>query len=196
MTIYLVRHGETTLNQEKKFYGSLDIELNEVGYRQGQELAGKLKQLSFEKVYISGLKRTKQTAELIAPKNRYQMMLELNEKSFGLWEGLSADEIAVTYKKEWQAWLEEPFDRTPPEAEAFSNFKKRVLAGMKRIEKDIDLENQVNTLIVGHLGVLRVLDQYFNGSNAMDFWSIDYKQGTYTVYEYENQQYHLVERCR
>lgn len=195
MAIYLVRHGETSLNQEKKFYGSLDIELNEVGRCQSEKVADKLKHLSFEAVYISGLKRTKQTAELIAPKNTHQIIPELNEKSFGVWEGLSADEIEAKYPEEWQAWLEEPFEKTPPEAETFSSFKQRVLAGMKRIEKDFDEKNQTNLLIIGHLGVLRVLDQYFN-REIIDFWSIDYKQGTYTVYEFKNQHYHLVERCR
>lgn len=193
MLIYLVRHGETVFNQQKKFYGEKDISLNRVGRLQSMQIAEKLRSTSFDQVYVTGLKRTMETASLITKNCDCTVLPAFNEKSFGLWEGLSADEIEASYPEEWLIWLENPFDVTPPEAETFSAFKARVLEGIIEIEKSFSSNGWENLLIVAHLGTLRILDQYFNDSST-NFWSIDYKQGTYTLYEYKNQCYQLLGR--
>lgn len=192
MNIYLVRHGETTFNQEKRFYGLSDCPLNRTGRHQSQRLQKKLQQVNFDKVYVSELSRTQETAQLIIGNQDYQVMPAFNEKFFGLWEGLTANQIEHTYPREWQAWLAAPFDYTPPQAESFRDFQTRVLTGMKEIEAE-DQQSQV--LIVGHLGVLRLLDQYFHQPPA-DFWEIDYQQGCYTSYQYTKKNYQLIERNR
>ncbi|MGX7148593.1 histidine phosphatase family protein [Enterococcus ureasiticus] len=188
--IYLIRHGETSLNREKKFYGSLDVSLNETGINQSQQIAEKLKNVPFSTIYVSQLQRTLETAEIIRAKKKYCVVPEFNEKSFGLWEGLTAYQIEASYSKEWQAWLDAPLDRTPPKAEVFESFKQRVLEGIAKIEARLAGNPEADILIVGHLGVLRVLDHYFNGY-LTDFWSSDYRQGMYTMYHYENNCYQL-----
>ncbi|WP_086313472.1 alpha-ribazole phosphatase [Enterococcus sp. 7F3_DIV0205] len=188
--IYLIRHGETLLNQEKKFYGSLDVSLTETGKKQSRQIAEKLKEIYFSNIYVSQLKRTLETAEIVRPEEQYYVLSELNEKSFGAWEGLSADQIEASYKKQWQAWLDAPLEKAPPEAESFKQFKHRVLHGFSKIEGTLAENPQTDILIVGHLGVLRVLDHYFNHYST-DFWSCDYQQGMYTMYRYENNSYQL-----
>jgi broad specificity phosphatase PhoE len=59
-----VRHGETGLNKEKAFRGPLDVELNEEGKKQAEELRDFLKDVSFSSAFRSDKKRTKQTAKI------------------------------------------------------------------------------------------------------------------------------------
>ncbi|EOI01909.1 hypothetical protein UAY_01317 [Enterococcus moraviensis ATCC BAA-383] len=188
--IYLVRHGETELNKERKFYGSLDVSLNQTGRQQSSVLAEKLCPIQFAQLYTSGLKRAQETAAIIKPNEEYKILPEFNEKSFGLWEGLSADQINYNYPKEWSAWLDEPFLKTPPKAEEFACFKQRVITGIKQIEGNLIHNQDQPILIVAHLGVLRVIDQYFT-SVYSNFWSIDYQQSCYTCYRFKENRYQL-----
>jgi alpha-ribazole phosphatase len=94
MKIILIRHGETEYNRRHLFYGKTDISLNDTGVQQAYFLNEKLAGMRLEvPIYTSSLKRTIKTAELIFPDQKKISLNELDEKDFGLWEGLSADQI-------------------------------------------------------------------------------------------------------
>ncbi|CAM3266327.1 histidine phosphatase family protein [Vagococcus fessus] len=177
--IYLIRHGETPLNYEKKFYGKLDVSLNQKGINQSLELQRKLSDISFTKVYTSDLNRTIETALLVTKIDEHSLikMNKLSEKGFGLWEGLTANEIQEHYPNEWQSWLDEPFKVTPPEAEAFFSFKERVESGFCEILDSYKQHPEEDILVVAHLGVLRLVWQFIKPETC--FWDIDIPQGTY-----------------
>ena len=65
MILYLARHGKTAWNVEHRSQGWKDIPLNEEGLLQARELAEKLKNIDFETIYSSDLKRSKKTADII-----------------------------------------------------------------------------------------------------------------------------------
>ncbi len=65
MNIYLIRHGETEQNKRKKFYGKLDVGLNEKGKEQSYKAGEFLKNIDFNKIYVSDRKRTRETVEKI-----------------------------------------------------------------------------------------------------------------------------------
>ncbi len=67
MRIYVVRHGQTEMNNRKALQGRSNYPLNEAGIAQAQKAAEELKHIAFAKVYTSPLKRAIQTAEIIAP---------------------------------------------------------------------------------------------------------------------------------
>ncbi|AQG79311.1 histidine phosphatase family protein [Spirosoma montaniterrae] len=88
-TIYLIRHGETDYNRRGVVQGSgVDSDLNDMGRAQAQAFFDAYQHVPFSKVYISGLKRTYQTAlpfiELGIP---YEKLTGLNEISWGVMEG-------------------------------------------------------------------------------------------------------------
>ncbi|WP_431380337.1 histidine phosphatase family protein [Enterococcus gilvus] len=56
-------------------------------------------------VYTGSLKQTIETAELSFPNHPKFHLPELDEKDFGLWEGLRADQINQRYPVVWQRWL-------------------------------------------------------------------------------------------
>ena len=65
MELYLIRHGKTIWNAENRLQGRTDIELNEEGIAAAKELGEKLKNIHFDMIYSSPLKRAFNTAELI-----------------------------------------------------------------------------------------------------------------------------------
>lgn len=65
-TIFLVRHGETVDNARQIMQGQTQGELNEMGFKQAQEVAARLSSEAIDSVVASDLHRAIQTAEIIA----------------------------------------------------------------------------------------------------------------------------------
>ena len=70
MKIYLVRHGETTLNARGCYYGRTDVCLSGRGRRQAEELRNFFGQVPLDAVVTSPLKRAAETAEIILSRPR------------------------------------------------------------------------------------------------------------------------------
>jgi len=182
--IYLTRHGETELNKQHKFYGAMDVDLDDKGYEQAQELADKLADCQFQVVISSTLKRAVATTEVIL-NNRHNIPWikdpRLNEMDFGAWEGADADQIEAEFPVEWQAWLDDTFGYVPPKAEGFKNFKHRVFSSLDEI---VSKYGNQSILIVAHQGVLRLIHQYFDSDSS--FYDDNFKAGYYSVINTNN----------
>ncbi|MBD2704471.1 histidine phosphatase family protein [Spirosoma sp. BT702] len=87
--IYLIRHGETDYNRRGVVQGSgVDADLNDMGRAQALAFFQAYQHVAFDKIYISGLKRTYQTAELFIELGLpYEKLTGLNEISWGVMEG-------------------------------------------------------------------------------------------------------------
>ena len=82
MLIYLLRHGLTAYNAEKRYQGQRDIPLCPAGRAQLRQA-----DLRPETVYITPLCRTRQTAEVLFPGARLVEVKDLQEMCFGSFEG-------------------------------------------------------------------------------------------------------------
>ena len=91
MDIYLIRHGETDYNREKRLQGETDIPLNSRGIELAQMTAQGMKGLHFDRVYTSPLVRAVKTAEIIRGDRDIPIIPTdgLKEISFGDYEGLT-----------------------------------------------------------------------------------------------------------
>lgn len=186
MKIYLLRHGETAYNQKRCFYGVTDVPLNQTGIAQSQQMQEKLHFFPADyAVYASEKLRTRQTAEIVFPRRSVTSLACFNEKSFGRWEGLTADEIGKKYPKEWQDWLDRPFDYTPPEADNFHSFKEKVINGFCEL-----LMKQQSFAIVSHLGVSRVILSFC--FPEQDFWDFQLDQGCYSCLDYSEKGFKIL----
>ncbi|CAM4761697.1 unnamed protein product [Rotaria magnacalcarata] len=88
--IYMIRHGETDWNIEKKIQGHTDTQLNAKGKLQAQQLQEKFTGINFTKVVSSDLIRARLTAELFLGPDKSAMIETsplLRERCFGIWEG-------------------------------------------------------------------------------------------------------------
>ncbi len=88
-TIYLIRHGETELNRQGVVQGSgIDSDLNEVGFMQANAFFEAYKDVHFDKIYTSKLRRTVQSVqEFINLGIPWEQLEGLNEISWGEKEG-------------------------------------------------------------------------------------------------------------
>jgi broad specificity phosphatase PhoE len=103
-TIYLIRHGETLWNRERRIQGHQDVPLSETGLEQARRLGKYLRGIHFHGMYASDLQRAVQTAEeVIAGRNlSVHTFPSLRERYLGEWEGLSFESLKKQYPEDWQ----------------------------------------------------------------------------------------------
>lgn len=93
-SISTLRHARTAYNQEKRYAGSINIPLCEQGCREAEEAASKMKDLAFDAVVTSRLRRAHETARIITPAGVPVLRTRLcNERNFGIMEGLTWDDV-------------------------------------------------------------------------------------------------------
>ncbi|WP_295731921.1 histidine phosphatase family protein [uncultured Limosilactobacillus sp.] len=91
--LYLIRHGETTLNRLGRMQGQIDSFLTEKGHYQAKQTASSLKAIKFSAIFSSDLGRAKQTTqdiinELQLANLPYRTSSDLREVNFGFFDGL------------------------------------------------------------------------------------------------------------
>lgn len=91
-TLYLIRHGETDWNRNKRFQGHQDIPLNQTGEAQALLLADELREVGFGAVYASPLLRAFHTAKHLS--QEINLDHRLKEMSYGIHDGKHWDELA------------------------------------------------------------------------------------------------------
>lgn len=127
--MYLVRHGETDWNQDKRIQGRTDIPLNGRGRAQARALAERLADLSLDEIYASDLLRARETADIIAARQPRAVAVsarpDLRECHYGLWEGLTREEVARRFPADWQAWLASGESSCPTDGEDFLSLSER-----------------------------------------------------------------------
>jgi len=155
--LFLVRHGDTADEEIKKIYkGTLDIPLSEKGRSRIERAGTFLSRFSLNHVYTSALSRCIESGSIIAKPHRLPIkpVEGLNEIHFGLWQGLSFDEISRMYPDDFRKWLSDPEVHSPPEGETLRDAKKRIDTAVSRI---ITGHRGENVAVVAHGGVLRIL---------------------------------------
>src|SRR5688572_19878784 len=102
-TIYLIRHGATEWNLNKRAQGQADIALAPEGHRQAVVTAERLSSVPLAAVYSSDLKRAADTAAPIAASHGLEVQTDrdLREIDQGEWTGLEVDEIRRRWPDLW-----------------------------------------------------------------------------------------------
>jgi phosphoserine phosphatase len=133
--IVLVRHGATDWNLQGRCQGITDRELSDVGVRQAEQLAALLSSEGFQAIYSSGLRRARQTAELISQPHNLPVMIEedIRELNHGALEGLTFNEIKQNYSDFLTRWRIEPAEIQVPGGEKLTDVAERAWQGVTRI---------------------------------------------------------------
>ncbi len=181
--VIFVRHGETSWNHSKRYQGHSDIPLNEKGLQQAKLVARRLKGESIRAVYSSDLTRAIQTAEAIASKHSLRPMIlpELREVNFGLWEGLTYEEIMADWPEILSAIYSKSGASLIPEGESFDDVQKRTTIGLAKCIADHDDET---IAIVSHGGTMRVLLCDALGLDLTNMWSLRQDSTAINIVEY------------
>lgn len=127
--IYLIRHGETMWNREKRLQGHIDIGLNDRGHWQAKQLGQHLSDRPLAAVISSDLSRAMDTAKAVAAYHQMELLLDagLRERHYGIMQGLSHDEIIEKHPRNHAAWKNREIDFVPESGESLQQFYDRVL---------------------------------------------------------------------
>ncbi|HEV2533121.1 histidine phosphatase family protein [Phenylobacterium sp.] len=105
--IYLVRHGETEFNRERRWQGIKDSPLTELGVRQARAMAGLLADLTVRdpgpwRIVASPLGRTRQTAAIVSERLGLPIAFDerLREHSIGEFDGERADDVVPQLRQD------------------------------------------------------------------------------------------------
>ncbi|MBL7514620.1 bifunctional RNase H/acid phosphatase [Frankia nepalensis] len=156
----LLRHGQTQVSVEKRFGGTVDAPLTEVGRAQASSAAARLRGEAFDAVVSSPLARARQTAEaalsgLVPADGRDKVDFvvddELRETDFGAWEGLTFAEARERHPDALSAWLADPAVG-PPGGESLAATIDRVRAAL---DKHLAAYPGGRLLVVTHMGPIK-----------------------------------------
>jgi len=94
--VYLARHGETAWSISGQHTGLTDLPLTQSGEQRARLLGERLSELSFARVFVSPLKRARQTCSLAGFGGVAQIDPDLTEWNYGDYEGLTSEAIHAT----------------------------------------------------------------------------------------------------
>jgi len=141
--LYLVRHGETDWNRQRKIQGSTDIPLNATGREQAAATGALLASRSWDAVFASPLSRAFETASIIADSVGLPAptpVPDLVERNYGEAEGLTDAEI------------DDRYPGAVPGQETREAVVERVLPALMTIA---DSHPDQSVIVVSHGGVIR-----------------------------------------
>jgi broad specificity phosphatase PhoE len=151
----LLRHGQTPMSVQKRYAGTSDVPLTDVGVRQAVAAAESLASAGIEVIVTSPLQRAVRTAGEVAATTGAPMLTDegFRETDFGAWEGLTFAEVRQRWPAEVGAWLANP-EVAPPGGESFAEVSKRVTDALHRVLAGREGQR---ILIVSHVTPIKTL---------------------------------------
>ncbi|MHA6310120.1 MULTISPECIES: 2,3-diphosphoglycerate-dependent phosphoglycerate mutase GpmB [Pantoea] len=156
LQVYLVRHGETVWNAERRIQGQSDSPLTEKGEQQAHQVGERVRSLGITHIIASDLGRTRHTAEIIADACGCVVTLDprLRELNMGVLEKRPLDGLTAE-EEQWRATLVNGTEGGRiPNGESMTEMATRMHQALNAC---LDLPAGSRPLIVSHgmaLGVL------------------------------------------
>lgn len=187
MKLYIIRHAETEYNKKGIIQGSeVDSDINDVGESQANSFYEYYKNINFDKIYVSDLKRTFQTIRRFTEKgSSYEKLKEFNEISWGVNQGKSDD--LEDYARLIDTWLAGNLDNKFEEGESPNEMSVRLVKGFNKVLDD----DHDTVLLCIHGRALRILlskiidndltkmDKYVHSNTGL--YILEYKNGKYEI---------------
>ena len=187
MKLYIIRHAETEYNRKGIIQGSeVDSDINDIGESQANSFYEYYKDINFDKIYVSDLKRTFQTIRRFTENgSSYEKLKEFNEISWGVNQGKSDD--LEDYAKLIDTWLAGNLDNKFEEGESPNEMSVRLVKGFDKVLDD----DHDTVLLCIHGRALRILlskiidndltkmDKYVHSNTGL--YILEYKNGKYEI---------------
>lgn len=145
-TVYFIRHGESMGNTEGYFQGRSDCDLSRNGLLQLETLKERFKNISFDAIYSSPLKRTLLTAQAVSFYSKLPVQIDdgLIEIDGGIFEGLSFKEIPSRYPNEFDIFCNRLHMFAPEKGESVVQVYERMISAVDRLVR----ENATKTIVL------------------------------------------------
>ncbi len=179
MKIYVIRHGETRLKDIGQLQGWVDEPLNENGISLARITGEALKEVPFDIVFTSPLKRARETAELVtAPSQEYQgreipIVNEdrLKELNWGSWESLGCTEenFAIPDRERYNKFFTDGLHfEGSPDGESIADVCLRTKSFFEELIHDPRYQDKTVLISTHGCAMRAMLNSYYEDSS--DFW--------------------------
>jgi broad specificity phosphatase PhoE len=189
---YFIRHGETVWNAEGRLCGRTDVPLSEVGRRQAQLLAARLRAVPVEALYSSPLERALETARLIglAIGREPEVDRRLAELNYGVWEGRTFEEIKHSTPTDYRNWDADPARLAPPDGETGLQLVDRVMPFLAELAQR---HQKGNVVVVCHKTVCRLLTCQIMGIPLSEYRKrIIMENAALNIFESKDGKWHVM----
>jgi len=173
MKIYIIRHGETQWNTERRMQGWGNSDLTALGTSQAKQLGEAFADIDFDKVITSPLGRTLETTKLIVGDRDLDVMIDENfkEMGFGPWEGKNPDVLKEQYPDQYyNFWHQAHNYGTIDGGESFTTVQKRIEKGMAHILDAYDEKPNSKVLLVTHAMIIKLILLHIKGLPLERLW--------------------------
>jgi broad specificity phosphatase PhoE len=156
LTLYFLRHGQTTCSRDNVFCGWLDPELTAEGVEMAEAFTEAYRSIPWRAVFSSPMRRTVATAQPLCDALGLRMELRtgLKELSYGKWEGHSVEKVDSDYHDDYIRWLADPAWFPPTSGELAVAVANRALTVIEEIKQR---HPHGNVLIVSHKATIRII---------------------------------------
>ncbi len=215
--VVLIRHGQSTWNNENKFTGWTDVDLTEQGEKEAVKAGELLKKegFSFDKAYTSYLKRAVKTLNIVLDVMDLDWIpvektWRLNEKSYGMLQGLDKAETAAKYGDDqvliWRRSYDVPptaldadDERSPYMDKRYSKVDRNDLPLTESLKDTVDrilpywdneilasLKDNDEIIVAAHGNSLRGIVKHLKNISEQDILSLNIPTGVPYVFEFDD----------
>lgn len=181
-TVFLVRHGKSQGNLQRRFQGHYENKLGEIGIEQVQYLRDSLKKQRFDAVYVSPIGRAMQTAELLLRGRDLKIIPDegLTERKFGELEGMALSEAEIMHPGISDFYFGVKDDVPIKGVESFEKLGSRAISTLQRI---ISANEGKVILIISHFYWIKGLICEIMGSRYDELTKFTIPPSSVTVLE-------------
>ncbi len=189
--LVLVRHGLSVYNDQNRFTGWKNVDLNQQGRNEAKQAVKLLKSYKFDIAFTSDLIRAQETLDIILKgleQNNISIIknLALNERDYGDLIGQNKTEAAEKFGKEQVHIWRRSFDTPPPGGESLKDTADRVIPYLKNEIMPHILEGK--TIIVGaHGNSIRAIVMHLQNYNSEQILKTEIGWCEPWVFSFENE---------
>jgi alpha-ribazole phosphatase len=176
LELILIRHGQTDCNRDGIYIGRTDVPLNKTGKESARRMGSILQKEAITAFYASDLQRCRQTAELLKLDKEIIYSEKLREIDFGLWEGLTYEDIVRLHPDTLDCWQKDLQQFQAPQGESFCAMQERVVSQIGHIRE----HHTGKVVVVTHGGCMRALMTHYLFHSSDDRWKIRFQNGAIT----------------
>lgn len=177
MRLYMVRHGETIWNAQKKLQGTSDIALGQAGIDLAILTGKGMADIPFTRVYTSPLKRACHTAQLIIDENNSNAHVEIvkepriREMAFGIYEGHCYSQAGWDMPDEnfRNFFTNSGAYQKPEGGESFEEVILRAGNFIDEMAGESYMNNE-NILVASHGAMIKAMVNYVTGNSVDTYW--------------------------
>lgn len=149
----LIRHGKTKGNLENRYIG---CRTDEPLCAEGAEALRKKQYPPVVRVYVSPMRRCRETADILYPGVEQVIVPDFRECDFGAFENLNYE--ALNGRQDYQDWIDSGGEMPFPGGESRKAFALRCLEAFEKLQDDDGL---TSAAIIAHGGtIMAIMEKY------------------------------------